>query len=496
MHAREGSVKGLVSAGRGCRCVATLAVLLAWLGLGGAARAQDAEVGASSDEPAESEALPDVEPPDDAALADADLEALGGDAEAGDDAAPEAQAAVDAAGVESAVTTGARAEAPSAPDPEQRNGFVKPESESELSWAGGMELDTGYARYTFESAALNDEDVYDFRGRFVFGPTLEHRFWQDWFVAARGEAVLWVREQLGVYQVNVDDVFAQVGKRGVWDFKLGRFRPWRVYHKGLGFDLYTLEDAGACVQNPCSADAGTFGPHTYEVSYLYDRETAGRGAFHVYPSRWSGLELAATYGQGGVSNTWGVRGAGMVHFDFLRVMAAAEYRSARPREEASALDPDGNTVACDKCGVSERVGFGGGVEVTVAPIEVGLNAARGSADLYTVTSGAFDEGGSNTTTSLGGYAELDVGSLAFERRLVVGFGLNRTEALAVNENFRRHVQAAAYVAYPLGFDAAMVKLVLSRSDLTGLTLVDEVNRVFTEAKSAVSAARLRFVYPF
>jgi hypothetical protein len=186
----------------------------------------------------------------------------------------------------------------------------------------------------------------------------------------------------------------------------------------------------------------------------------------------------------------------MVHFDFLRAMAAAEYRAARPREEADALDPMGNTVPCDKCGVSERVGFGGGVEVSVAPVEIGLNAARGSADIYTVTSGAFDEGGSNTTTSLGGYAEIDIGSLTFRRSLIVGFGLNRTEALAVNENFRQHTQAAAYVAYPLGFDAAMVKLVLSRSDLTGLTLVDDVNRVFNESKSAMSAARVRLVYPF
>jgi hypothetical protein len=156
----------------------------------------------------------------------------------------------------------------------------------------------------------------------------------------------------------------------------------------------------------------------------------------------------------------------------------------------------GNTVPCDKCGVSDRVGFGGGVEITLDPVEVGFSAARGTADIYTVTTGAFDEGGSNTVTSLGGYAEFDVGSLAFQRSLIVGFGLHRTEALAENENFRQHTQIAAYVAYPLGFDAAKVKLVLSRSDLTSLTLVDEMNRVFTEANSAMSAARLRFAYPF
>lgn len=496
MGAREVPASRQATRRRGRARLGPLAVTAALLCAGEPAFAQDLEADddRAGDDTAEADTGPEALPDADATRRDEGVDELGAQTQAADPGS--APPATGAGAGDGAAAQDAQASPPVPPDSEQKNGFVKPRSESELSWSGGLELDTGYAQYTFESAALNDEDVYDFRGRFVLGPTLEHSFWQDWFVAARGEAVLWVREQLGVYQVNVDDVFAQLGKRGLWDLKLGRFRPWRVYHKGLGFDLYTLEDAGACVQNPCTADAGTFGPHTYEVSFIYDRETAGRGAVHVYPTAWSGLELAATYGQGGVSNTWGVRGAALVHFDFLRAMAAAEFRSARPREEASALDPSGNTVACDKCGVSDRVGFGGGVEITVAPIEVGFNAARGTADIYTVTTGAFDEGGSNTTTSLGGYAELDLGSLAWQRSLILGFGLNRTETLAVNENFRRHVQAAAYVAYPLGFDAAMVKLVLSRSDLTGLTLVDDVNRVFTEAKSAMSAARLRFVYPF
>jgi hypothetical protein len=269
-----------------------------------------------------------------------------------------------------------------------------------------------------------------------------------------------------------------------------------VYHKGLGFDLFTLEDAGACVQNPCSADAGTFGPHTYEVNFVYDRETPGHAAVHVYPTAWSGLELAAAYGQGGVSNTWGVRAAAMVHFDFLRVMGAAELRQARPREEASATDAMGDTIECEKCGVSQRSGYGGGVELTLGPLEVAFNVALGATDIYTVTTGAFDEGGSNDTRSFGGYLELDVGTMAFDQALIAGFGVNRTEALAVNENFREHMQYAAYIAYPLGLDGALVKLVLSRSDLTNLTLVDADNRVFNESKSAMSSARLRFAYPF
>lgn len=456
----------------------------------GSVRAQDleAELG-EAEAPVEAEAEAEPAPEEDTAIDEPPAQAAPAEDEA------QAPAPVVQSDTSSAATEPTTAPA-GPPDPEQKNGFVAPPNDSTLSWSGSLETDTGYATYTFDSSALHDEEVYDLRGRFVLGPTATHRFWDDWFFRARGEVVLWVREQFGNYQVNVDDAFAQVGKDSVWDFKLGRFRTWRVYHKGLGFDLFTLEDAGACVQNPCSADAGTFGPHTYEVNFIYDRETPGHAAFHVYPTAWSGLELAATYGQAGVSNHIGVRAAAMVHFDFLRVMGAAELRSARPREEASSTDGMGNTTECEKCGVSQRSGYGGGIELTLPPFEAGFSAALGATDIYTVTTGAFDEGGSNDTRSFGGYAELDVGTLLFDQGLIMGFGLNRTEALAVNENFREHTQYAAYIAYPLGFNGALVKLVLSRSDLTNLTLVDETNRVFNESTSAMSSARLRFAYPF
>jgi len=39
------------------------------------------------------------------------------------------------------------------------------------------------------------------------------------------------------YQINADDVYGQAGFKGIWDLKIGRFRTWRVYHKGAGFDL-------------------------------------------------------------------------------------------------------------------------------------------------------------------------------------------------------------------------------------------------------------------
>src|SRR5437588_282202 len=111
------------------------------------------------------------------------------------------------------------------------------------------EVDVGYAQYTFDSPTYKPERFYDVRGRFVMGPTLTHEFSGHYFIRARGEAVAWLRDVVGQYQVNVDDVWAQVGDKGRWDLKVGRFFSWRVYHKGLGVDLYTLDDTGARSEN-------------------------------------------------------------------------------------------------------------------------------------------------------------------------------------------------------------------------------------------------------
>ncbi len=384
---------------------------------------------------------------------------------------------------------------------EHPNGFVHPPFTGTLQWHGGLEADTTYARYSDEGDT-RPQSFNDIRGRFVVGPTLEYRFGaqQAWFVAARGELVAWLRDST-TYQVNADDVYGQVGRKGTWDLKLGRFQTWRVYHKGGGFDLYTIEDQGACAATSlttgsCSLESGTFGPHTYEVSYNYYREPAGRAALHVYPTPWSGIELASSVGNAGGSNQLGARGAGLIHFDFLRVSVAAEYRVTKPGQEQASMDPTtGATTTCANCNVTRNYGFGGGVELTVKPIAIGLNGAQAHDLNYTAANGTLNKDNSQTRTSLGGYAEFDVGSLAFERSLILGFGLNRTEVLDQVDNFEQHYQGAAYALFPLGFNAASLKLVVSQATLD----IQKANGDGTASQLATStmrAARVRFSYPF
>jgi hypothetical protein len=312
--------------------------------------------------------------------------------------------------------------------------------------------------------------------------------------------VAWVRET-NAYQINADDVYGQVGLKGVWDFKIGRFRSWRVYHKGYGFDLYTLEDLGACITQialtgACTPESGSFGPPTYEVSHIYDREPAGRLALHAYPTSWSGIELASVVGNSGVVNVLGGRAAALVHFNFLRVSGAGEYRYSKPGQEQASIDPmTGMSTPCANCSVNKNYGFGGSVELTLKPVAAGLNVAQSHETKYSATNGTLDRDESNTRTSLGGYAELDVGHLAFGRSFVLGFGLNRTEVVDEVQNFEQHYQGAAYALFPLGFNAASIKLVLSQASLD----IESDNGDGTATAlptSTMRAARLRLSYPF
>jgi hypothetical protein len=444
------------------------------------------------------------------AAADADEDEEEEEEESEADAKKPAAGASASGSVDVGATTAAKA-APAATDTEtvyqsddqleQPNGFVRPPSEALMQWHGGLEADSTYARYS-EDGPTRPQGFADMRGRFVVGPTLEYRFGEhkDWFVAARGELVAWLRET-NTYQVNADDVYGQVGKKGVWDLKLGRFQTWRVYHKGAGFDLYTIEDQGACASTSlttgsCSLESGVFGPHTYEVNYNYYRESAGHVALHAYPTPWSGVELAGAFGNAGALNQLGARAAGLVHFDFLRVSAAAEYRMSKPGQEQASMDPvTGVAVICANCQVQRNYGFGGGVEVTLKPVEVGLNGAQSHETKYSSANGTLDQDASNTRTSLGGYAQFDVGSLAFDRSLVLGFGLNRTEVVDQVNNFEQHYQGAAYAVFPLGFNAASLKLVVSQATLD----IEKANGDGSATQlptSTMRAARLRFSYPF
>jgi len=204
--------------------------------------------------------------------------------------------------------------------------------------------------------------------------------------------------------------------------------------------------------------------------------------------------VAGEYGKEGTANTAGGRAAANVTYEFLSLSAGAEYRFLKPAQEAASLAADGITkIECRRCGVTERWGFGGGAVLHYKPIEAGFNVATSNQLVFSQKDGTPDKNGNAKTTSFGGYLEIDVGSPLFGRGLIIGGGAHRTELLTEVEEFKRHVQGAAYIAYPLGFNNAMVKLVLSQSDV----LWEEPSGdVFILRNSKMIAGRVRVSFYF
>lgn len=361
-------------------------------------------------------------------------------------------------------------------------------SKMKLGWDGSGEIDVGYARYGFSLASYKPERINDFRGRFVLGPVLEYAFDENHFFRLTGQAVAWVREEKQQYQVNADDVYVQAGRRKKWDVKLGRFETWVVYDKGLGYDRYTLEDTGAMKEAPFNQ--AIFGADIYEVNAIYGREMPGNLAVHAYPLDILGFELVGQYGSGSqTTNRIGGRLAADLNLKFLRIRGGAEYRKEEPTLEATRQE-NGVDVPCDKCSDKTVMGFGGGAVGKLGPVELGLNAAKANLETYKTDGTALELPATYDVTSFGGYVQLDPGKLVFDRSLIIGVGMNRTENLYENQDFERHDQGAAYLAFPLGFNDAMVKLVISKADLL-YEDADTATGVVTARTSDMVAGRLR-----
>jgi hypothetical protein len=370
---------------------------------------------------------------------------------------------------------------------------------SGLEWHGNLELDDGYVRYSSDQASNPTVTVYDSRGRFVLGPMLTHDLGHEFlghrfFLRLTGQVVAWAREILDNYQINADDVYVQVGQQGLWDFMAGRFLTWRVFRRGLGFDLYTLEDTGA-LSGTNFYQPKEFFQHMYEVNTIFMRDPSigpvGRAAIHLYPTSWSGIELVGTYGHlNGAQNVFGGRLAfgiqpkNLFLLEHFSLLAGAEYQFQRPDLQKF----DSNNAPCDKCLTERTFGAGGSLAFTpLRPIELAFSYAWGRdekwADLST-------QHVSDTTQSLGGYLQLDAGSLLMPRSLIAGGAWFWTEYRDKGGSniYQGHQQIAAYLGYPLGFNNAVVKLVLSEA------IGYQQNPNPPNVNAHMYSARLRFAY--
>src|SRR5262249_13177510 len=131
---------------------------------------------------------------------------------------------------------------------------------------------------------------------------------------------------------DTDDLWLRTGVWNQWDITVGRFEAFPVYHLGMGLDLNTDERIGAY-------DASNIPPQPYLVSFIYYRPAfpaQTNAAIHYY-MRDVRFEALGTWGNDGLLNNLGGRGAVIFDKGWLKLRGAAEYLWQFPPDPNPAL---------------------------------------------------------------------------------------------------------------------------------------------------------------
>lgn len=291
-------------------------------------------------------------------------------------------------------------------------------------------VDTGYERIERGSPSQQNINYLLQQGRVLFRLTPTYTD-GDFFV--QGQAELVANKDQSLRQPDVadtDDLWIKIGTWGSWDVQLGRYEGWEVYHMGMGLDLNTLERQGA-------TDEAFSVPGIYGVTHAFDRPASvGQGALHLYPTEYLRFEIGTQFGNEFGSNTLAARPVGVLDLGWLKFKVGAEYKDRSDQKEGS----QGNTVSR---------GVGAAAQLVVEPrFELGVNGGYSLVDRI-APDGRVDEKGSNTSYSVGGFANARVVG-----ELMVGAGFNYTNlederfdpALGRVARFD-HVQTFAAVQY-------------------------------------------------
>ena len=79
---------------------------------------------------------------------------------------------------------------------------------------------------------------------------------------------------------DTDDLWLRVGQWNKWDFQVGRFEGWEVFHLGMGLDQNTFERQGAVGLGESAYAIGFYG---LTDNQFRPQGAAGNLAFHYYP---------------------------------------------------------------------------------------------------------------------------------------------------------------------------------------------------------------------
>lgn len=338
--------------------------------------------------------------------------------------------------------------------------------------SGYVWLDSGYEHMKLEGPGETSYKYAIQQGRLVLRVTPT---WSDGKFFVQGQAELVGNEnqtQAQPYITTVDDLWIKAGQWGSWDFQIGRFYAWELYHFGLGLDLFTLEFLGA-------QDKTYSVPAIYGVTTLYYLPaSAGDAAFHWYATKNLRFEALSQYGNQLSSNTIGARAAIVYDVGWMKIKGGAEY--ARLSDS-----PDGSP------GYTKNRGAGGAIQFVADPrFEAGVNGAYGLQDEVS-SSHQVSETGSFHTFSLGGFANVRVVD-----DLLVGAGYNYTflqdinyDPVAQRDERYKHTQTYVAVQYKIAkqlFVKAVAGYAVANLEPKGVPIFNDV----------MMSGRLRLQYLF
>ncbi|HTB58036.1 MAG TPA: hypothetical protein VLC06_09195 [Polyangia bacterium] len=263
-------------------------------------------------------------------------------------------------------------------------------------------LDTAYVKFApwgQGGAAVNSDQVaYSTQqGRMLLRVTPTYSF-ADWFVQGQVELVGTENQTIqrsDVGGADTDDLWLRVGQWNKWDFQVGRFEGWEVFHLGMGLDQNTFERQGA-------VGPGDNTPPVISFYGLTDNEfrpsgAAGNLALHYYPLPFLRFEALGTVGSEGSGPVVATRPVGIIDFGWLKLKGGVEWQ----RKTGQA--------ASDQTDITSK-GVGGAIQFVFEPhIEFGLNAAQGTV-VSIDNKGIKNAAGSYTRTSFGGFANVSNGS--------------------------------------------------------------------------------------
>jgi hypothetical protein len=269
-------------------------------------------------------------------------------------------------------------------------------------------LDTAYVKFfPWGNAAQTNNDHLAYptqQGRMLLRVTPTYSF-ADWFVQGQVELVGTENqtiERSAVGGADTDDLWLRIGQWNKWDFQVGRFEGWEVFHLGMGLDQNTFERQGAVA------------PNDNAISYygLTDNEfrpqgAAGNLALHYYPLPFLRVEALGTVGSAANGPVVATRPVAIIDFGWLKLKGGVEWQQETGQKESSQLK------------ITSK-GVGGAVQFVFEPhIEFGLNIAQGT--VVNISDAGLPQPQSTfTRTSYGGFANVSNGSERYPLLFGVG----------------------------------------------------------------------------